>query len=129
MLGVQLPVLEGDHENGQMRGLLVPVDRPAHHVVRAVPFAEPFERIHQVGILRRPIQTLEPVLMCRDHVFKAKDGITAPLVRQAVFEGLHDLLRAAVAVLVLVGQLGGGVGRFAGPVGVGEAGSDVAEAL
>ena len=67
--------------------------------------------------------------MRRHHVFQPEDGITAALLGETVFQGLHDLCRIAVAVRVLVGQLGSSVGRFAGAVGVGEGGSDVAEAL
>ena len=56
--------------------------------------------------------------MRRHHVFQPEDGITAALLGETVFQGLHDLCRVAVAVRVLVGQLGSSVGRFAGAVGV-----------
>ena len=97
---------------------LVPVDRPADHVFLAVALLKPAHRLPEIGVLLLAGLALEPLRGAADEVFQPDDRILAPLLRELVAQGLHDLAGGGVAVLVLVGPAGVGVAGLARPVGV-----------
>ena len=130
MLGVELPlVVQRHHVGHQMGRALVPVDRPADHVFLPVALLEPAQRLPEVGVLLFAGLALEPLGGAAHEVFQPDHRVLAALLRELVAQGLHDLARGRVAVLVLVGPAGVSVACLPRPVAVREGAADVAQRL